>query len=103
MRDGQRSYPILDSRDDPSAESPAEREARLLAARSLEARFEAHEIWCANRIDAIERRHRAEDAALSDPVTVTAPGGWTVSGRGWYVFGIAALIVLAFFGWLVLK
>lgn len=99
MRDGQRSYPILDSRDDPSAESPAEREARLLAARSLEARYEDHE----TRIDAIERRHRAEDAALSDPVTVTAPGGWTVSGRGWYVFGIAALAVSAFFGWLVLK
>jgi hypothetical protein len=89
----------MDPRDDPSAESPAEREARLLAARSLEARFESHEI----RIDAIERRHRAEDAALSDPVTVTAPGGWTVSGRGWYVFGIAALLVVAFFGWLVLK
>ena len=99
MRDGQRSYPILDPRDDPSAESPAEREARLLAARSLEARFESHEI----RIDAIEQRHRAEDASLSDPVTVTAPGGWTVSGRGWYVFGIAALLVVAFFGWLVLK
>lgn len=99
MRDGQRSYPILDPRDDPSAESPAEREARLLAALSLDARFENHE----TRIDAIERRHREEDAALSDPVTVTAPGGWTVTSRGWYVFGIAALFVLAFFGWLILK
>lgn len=99
MRDGQRSYPILDPRDDPSAESPAEREARLLAARSLDARYEDHE----NRIEAIELRHRAEDAALSDPVTVTAPGGWTVSGRGWYVLTIAALAVVGLFGWLLLK
>ena len=99
MRDRIRSYPILESRDDPSAESPAEREARLLAARSLEARYEDHE----TRIEAIEQRHRAEDAALSDPVTLKGPGGWTVSGRGWYVFGIAALAVLAFLGWLAMK
>ncbi len=99
MRDGTRSYPIIDPRDDPSAESPAEREARLLAARSIDSRLEEHE----NRIDAIERRHQAEDAALSDPVTLKGPGGWTVSGRGWYVLAIAALAVAAFFGWLVLK
>jgi len=99
MRDKTRSYPILDPRDDTSAESPAEREARLLAARSIDLRLEAHE----TRIGAIERRHQAEDAALSAPVTLRGPGGWTVSGRGWYVLGIAALAVAAFFGWLVLK
>ena len=99
MREHSHSYPLLESRDDLSAESPAEREAQLLADRSLARRYEEHEI----RIGAIEQRHRVEDAALSVPFTVTAPGGWTVSGRGWYVFGIAALAVLAFFGWLAMK
>lgn len=75
-RDPQRSYPILDSRDEPKAISPAEFSAHLEAHRLLESRLK------------------------SDPVRLKGPNGLVVSGSGRYIVILAAFALAAFVAWL---
>lgn len=76
-RDEQQSHPILDSRDDPRAISPADFEAHLAAHRLLEQRLN------------------------SDPVKLEkGPNGLVVSGGGKYIIALAALALVAFVAWL---
>lgn len=78
-RDPQQSYPIVDSRDEPNAISPADFEAHLQAHRLLEQRLK------------------------SDPVRLKAPNGLVVSGSGRYIVILAALALVAFVCWLWLR
>lgn len=75
-RDRQPSYPLLDSRDEPKAISPADFEAHLEAHRLLDARLN------------------------SDPVKLKTPNGLVVSGSGRYIVILAALALVAFVAWL---
>jgi hypothetical protein len=76
-RDPQQSYPVLDSRDEPRAISPADFEAHL----------EAHRI--------LEQRLNSEPVKLEK-----GPNGLVVSGGGRYIVILAALALIAFVAWL---
>lgn len=75
-REQQPSYPMIDSRDEPRAISPAAFEAHLEAHRLLEAKLK------------------------SDPVSLKGPNGLVVSGSGRYIVILAALALVAFVAWL---
>jgi hypothetical protein len=76
-RDPQQSHPLIDSRDEPQAISPAEFEAHL----------EAHRI--------LEQRLNSEPVKLEK-----GPNGLVVSGGGRYIVILATIALLAFVAWL---
>jgi hypothetical protein len=85
-RKRQESHPILDSRDEPRAISPAEFDAHMRAHALLE-----------TRLNTVETN--ARNARSSDSIALRGPNGWSVRGRGGYLTAIAFFAVVGVVVW----